>query len=470
MAPPRGWELNPEAGAGPRSGGRRLDSHTVAKTVPAAPTGGERCATADDTMGAGWRDGDRVPTTGRETAMARRSEDDGGLQAELERLHALPPAAFTAARNQLAARLKHEGRQEAAAAVKALPRPTPSAWAVTRLLRLEPVRFQALLAAGKQARQAQRQVLSGGAGPAAAAAAAARLREALREARALVEELRRRGLALLAAGGRAAAAPTPERLAADLQALAFTAGAESAIARGWLEQDLDAPGFAELAGLQAAAGRAAAARGGKSATATGKERVAGKEHPPGGAPAGNRGVRRKRPGGESDGERERSVGRGRLAGEPPVSGAAAALAGPRRLPVGRSPAVPPLPEPAAPSRRQQPARERQEQVRRERERARLREARDRDRARLAAAEAAVRDAAAESTRLEAAADAAERAAAAARRQAAETAREAERARRGAEQARQRHARERERLVAVRAAAERGLRSAAAAAAESDETR
>ncbi len=368
--------------------------------------------------------------------MERRDGDDGGLQMELERLHALPPAAFTAARNQLAARLKQEGRREAAAEVKALPRPTPSAWAVTRLLRLEPARFQALLAAGKLARQAQRQVLGGGAGP--AVAAAARLREALREARALVEELRRRGLALLAAGGRSAAAPIAERLGADLQALAFTAGAESAIARGWLEQDLDAPGFEVLAGLQAAAGRAAAPRG-------------------------------ERPDGESEGKTERRVGEGRSAGKPPVL-AAAARPGPRRLPAGRSPAAPSRPEPVPPPQRLQQAREHREQVRQEHERARLRLARDRDRARLEAAEAAVRDAAAESARLDATADAAERAAAAARRQAAEMAREAERARRGAEQARQRLARERDRLAIVRSAAERGLRSVAAAAEESDETR
>src|ERR1700688_1705446 len=97
--------------------------------------------------------------------MARRGADDSRLQAELGRLYALPPAAFTAARNQLAARLRQEGRRAAAAEVKALPRPTASSWAASRLMRLEPARFRALLAAGGQARQAQRQVLHGGAAP-----------------------------------------------------------------------------------------------------------------------------------------------------------------------------------------------------------------------------------------------------------------------------------------------------------------
>jgi hypothetical protein len=189
--------------------------------------------------------------------MARRGRGDDGLQPELERLYALPPPAFTAARDELAARLRKEGRRDAAAAVKALPRPTPSSWAVSRLMRLEPARFQALLAAGRQARQAQRQVLGGGSA-ASAAAPAARLRETLQSARTLIEELRRRGLEMLAASGQPATAASADRLSADLQALAFTAGAESAIERGWLDGDLDAPGFEVLAGLQAAAGPAAA--------------------------------------------------------------------------------------------------------------------------------------------------------------------------------------------------------------------
>src|SRR5258708_2726794 len=88
--------------------------------------------------------------------MARRGADDQRLQGELERLYALPPAAFTAARNELAARLRREGRRDAAAEVKALPRPTASSWATSRLMRLEPERFRALLAARGQARPGER--------------------------------------------------------------------------------------------------------------------------------------------------------------------------------------------------------------------------------------------------------------------------------------------------------------------------
>ncbi|HYL04592.1 MAG TPA: hypothetical protein VE075_01030 [Thermoanaerobaculia bacterium] len=329
--------------------------------------------------------------------MARRGSDDGRLQAELERLHALPPPAFTAARDELAARLRQEGRRDAAAAVKALPRPTPSSWAVSRLMRLEPERFKALLAAGRQARQAQGQVMGGG--RAVPAAPAARLREALQSARTLLEELRRRGLELLAATGRPATAASEDRLSADLQALAFTAGAESAIERGWLDHDLDAPGFEVLAGLQAAAGPAAGRAGPRGPVA----RLA----PPGEAP-------------------------------------------PRAGPGRRTPAAEASPR-AGPAREE--SRQRQDSERREREHAALQLARDRQRARLANAEAEVQRAAAESERLAAAAATAEEAATAARRRAAEAQHEAEKAGRGAEQARRVLDRARERLQAVRAAAE-----------------
>jgi hypothetical protein len=293
-------------------------------------------------------------------------------------------------------------------------------------MRLEPARFRALLAAGEQARQAQRQVLGGGAAP--TAAAAARLRDALRNARTLIEELRRRGLELLGASGSAASAGTADRLGADLQALAFTAGAESAIARGWLDHDLEPPGFEVLAGLQAAAG-------GAGQRAPSREGPAGKgaAREPIRRPQPRRGGRAPRP----------------LHGkeEPP-----------RRHPSVRDEA----------RARLQAARERQEQARRERDRAFLQQARERQRARLAEVEAAVQQAAAESERLAAAAAAAEGEAVAteseaadARQRAGEARREAERARRGAERARQLLDRAGERLAAARASAAPSFKASAA---------
>ena len=350
------------------------------------------------------------------------------MQAELERLYALPPPAFTAARNQLAVRLRQEGRRDAAATVKALPRPTPSSWAVSRLMRLEPARFQALLAAGRQARQAQRQVVGGGSASGSSSGArvgpAARLREALQGARSLIEELRRRGLELLAASGRPASAASAERLGADLQALAFTAGAERAIERGWFDGDLDAPGFEVLAGLQAAAGPAPART---------------RAHP--GKPSARPAPSRRAPAREHAAGQEATVGR--RAGQEET--AAPRRAGPK----------------AAGERR----RADQDEARR-----RLQLERERRQERLEEAEAEVRRAAAESDRLDAAAAAALAAATDARRRAAEAQREAERAGRGAEQARRQLDRARERQRAVRAAAEPGLKASRAGALRADETR
>jgi hypothetical protein len=211
-------------------------------------------------------------------------EDEGELRQQIERLYALPPGAFTAARQELAARLRREGRRQDAAAVKALRRPTPAAWAVGRLLRLEPQRFKEMLEAGRQARQAQRSVLAGKGASSEAATGA--LRESLSTAKRLVEELRRRGLELLGGAARPPTAAIADRLTADLQALAYTAGAEQALAPGWLDHDLEAPGFEVMAGLQAAAGaRAAAARKGPARRpappeAQRAERAAAKERRP----------------------------------------------------------------------------------------------------------------------------------------------------------------------------------------------
>jgi hypothetical protein len=355
--------------------------------------------------------------------MARGQSEDDRLEPDIERLYALPPAAFTAARQELAVRLRRAGRRDAAATVKALPRPTPSSWAVSRLMRLEPTRFRALLAAGRQARQAQERVLRRGGAP--AAAAAAELREALAAARLALEELRRRGLELLAAGGKPATAMVADRLAADLQALAFTAGDESAIARGWLDHDLEAPGFEVLAGLQAAAGRAGAS-----------------SPPPAQAPPAAR---------------------------------------PRRLEPRPSPSTPQPPpgRPSAAQSRQEAADARRRQVETQRraeqaeqarrEQARRDQARERGRALLAAAQADVERAERGSAELTAAAVAAERAAADARRRAEEAQREAERARRGAERASQQLERARERLAAARAAADR-LMFSGAVRRRGDETR
>lgn len=167
------------------------------------------------------------------------------LDTELKILHGLPLGEFTAARNALAKRLRKGGDAQAADYVQSLPKPTASAWAVNMLFQRESERMEALLAAGEQARGAQRAAMSGG--------GADELRKALRAARDLQADLQARGEAILSGVGRAPGRPVTDRLAADLQALAFSPAAAEAIRRGWLSADLDPPGFEVLAGLQLAA-------------------------------------------------------------------------------------------------------------------------------------------------------------------------------------------------------------------------
>ncbi len=168
-----------------------------------------------------------------------------GLDAEIRDLYRLPPEEFTAARNALASRLGKEKRKDDAAEVKALPKPTPSAWAVNALFERQEQKMDALIAAGKAARTAQRQAVSG--------KGAESLREAIKLARGLADELRWDAAQILAERGRPPSRDLVERIAANLQAVAFSPVAAEQVARGWLDRDLDPPGFEVLAGLQVAA-------------------------------------------------------------------------------------------------------------------------------------------------------------------------------------------------------------------------
>ncbi|HEX4733270.1 MAG TPA: hypothetical protein VH247_02565 [Thermoleophilaceae bacterium] len=79
----------------------------------------------------------------------------------IARLYGLPLEEFTSERNALAAELHAEGDSDRAATVKALRKPTAAAWAVNRLVRVEPDLVEALLGAGGELRQAHRQAASG---------------------------------------------------------------------------------------------------------------------------------------------------------------------------------------------------------------------------------------------------------------------------------------------------------------------
>lgn len=183
--------------------------------------------------------------------MARKSTGSP-LDDELRRLYALPLGQFTPERNALAKRLQKEGDHEGADRIKALPKPSVSAWAVNQLFVREADRMQALLAAGERARKALQHTLTIG--------DAETLRDALHDQRERRDELRQRAAAILSEDLRAPGQAILDRVAVNLDALALSPAAAEDAERGWLDQDLEPPGFEVLSGLQFA-GRSADRRG-----------------------------------------------------------------------------------------------------------------------------------------------------------------------------------------------------------------
>jgi hypothetical protein len=166
------------------------------------------------------------------------------LDDDISGLYRGPPAEFVAARQALAKRLRQAGDPRQAE-VRELAKPPVSAWAVNRLFALEPRAMAELVGAGERARTDQ--------GRARGNAGAAALRELVAAIRSGIERLTGRGVEILAAEtGRAPGEAIVERLRTDLQALAFDPATTPAAARGWLDADLEPPGFELLAALTVA--------------------------------------------------------------------------------------------------------------------------------------------------------------------------------------------------------------------------
>jgi len=163
----------------------------------------------------------------------------------MRRLYRLPLGEFTAVRNALAKQLQKKGDNDAADEVKALPKPSASAWAVNQLFAREPEGMRSLLAAGERARKALQHTLTAG--------DAETLRGALQEEREQRDKLRKRAAEILSEDLRAPSQEILDRITVDLDALALSPGAAEEAERGWLSQDLEPPGFEVLAGMQFAA-------------------------------------------------------------------------------------------------------------------------------------------------------------------------------------------------------------------------
>jgi len=176
---------------------------------------------------------------------------------EIDQLFALPLDEFTAARNELARRLKQEGDAEVAEAVRGLAKPTVAAWAVNQLARREPEAVRALLNVAARLRSAQERALGG-------ERAADALRAAQSEEREVIRDLTRRAEEILLEDGRPAIGQTLERVSSTLRAAAVADPGREVLREGRLSGDVEVSGFEAFADLEVprGGGRRAARAGG----------------------------------------------------------------------------------------------------------------------------------------------------------------------------------------------------------------
>jgi hypothetical protein len=149
-------------------------------------------------------------------------------------LYGLPLGEFTRARDELARRLRKEGRRDEADAVKALRKPTTAAWALNQLARRREADVARLIEAGERLRQAQAELLAGAGRDELDAAAA--------EERELVAALARDAAAIAADAGTGSSETLLEKLRATLHAVAADEELARQLAAGRVLRESEAVG------------------------------------------------------------------------------------------------------------------------------------------------------------------------------------------------------------------------------------
>jgi hypothetical protein len=160
---------------------------------------------------------------------------------DVDALYGLPLDEFTAARNELAKRLRKDGDRERADEVKALAKPSVAAWAVNQLARRRGAPLKKLLDAGDALRKAQEQALGGGGGDA--------LRKASERERDVVTALRREARNVLEESGRTANDQLLERIASTLANAAVDPDVRPLLEAGRLTEEVESSGFDAFAGM-----------------------------------------------------------------------------------------------------------------------------------------------------------------------------------------------------------------------------
>jgi hypothetical protein len=163
------------------------------------------------------------------------------LEQELDDLFGVSLDEFTAARNELAKRLKSAGQAEAAEQVSALRKPSVPVWAVNQVARRDPDAMGRVVGAGRALREAQEAAFGGGGGDA--------VRRATADERAAVRELTRVAERLLDDEGRRPTRSVVDRIGATVRTAAVDPEAAELLARGRLTGELESPGFTAVASL-----------------------------------------------------------------------------------------------------------------------------------------------------------------------------------------------------------------------------
>jgi len=144
------------------------------------------------------------------------------------------------ARNALATQLKKAGQNDIARRVKALPKPSISAWTVNQLYWKHRAAFEKLLANGERFRQAQVSRLAG---------KGTDIHKLLNERREELSAMSRLAAQILQRSSGAAPSGVMRRITATLEALSAYGTLAGAPSAGRLVEDVDPPGFDALAAL-----------------------------------------------------------------------------------------------------------------------------------------------------------------------------------------------------------------------------
>jgi len=168
------------------------------------------------------------------------AKKDSAPSDDIDALFQLPLAEFTSARNALATKLKKAGKTDAAAEIKAVQKPSVSAWAVNQLHWKHARELAKLLEAGDRFREAQKAQLAG---------KKADVRGTLEARREALTAMTKRASDLLTASGHPATPDLMRRIATTLETLATYGSQSSGPAIGRLVDDIEPAGFEALATL-----------------------------------------------------------------------------------------------------------------------------------------------------------------------------------------------------------------------------